>query len=107
MKKHEIKKIVTESVIGFLNKGIENEIPYKDQQKIMEAVKKASKRNGLLSFVYRDDVKSGKTYVGINIDPTANGDWVLAKEEILYELPIKYSHKLHEFVQNIRKSLIS
>jgi hypothetical protein len=106
MKKFEIKKIVTESVIGFLNKGIVDDIPYTDKQKIMEAVKKASKRNGLLSFVYRDDVKSGKTFVGINIDPTARGDWVLAKEEILYELPIKYSHKLHEFVQKLRKKLI-
>jgi len=62
-------------------------------------------RKGLLAFTYRTDAESGKTSVGARIDPTAKGDWVLSKEELLYEMPIKYNYKLHEFVKNLRKQI--
>jgi hypothetical protein len=110
MKESEIKKIITESVIGFLNgkKSPDDfDIPNEDKQKIEEIVKKTLNRKGLLSLTYRTDVEEGKTSVGARIDPTAKGDWVLAKEELLYEMPIKYNYKLHEFVKNIKKNLRS
>jgi hypothetical protein len=106
MKKSEIKKIVTESVIGFLNgkKHVDDfDIPDEDKQKIEEAVRNTLKRKGLLSFTYRTDSESGTTSVGARIDPTAKGDWILAKEELLYEMPIKYNYKLHAFVKYLKE----
>ena len=103
-----MKKIVTESVIGFLNgkKSVDDfDIPDKDKKKIEEIVKKTLKRPGLLGITFGTNIDEGKTTIGARIDPTATGDWILAKEEILYELPIKYNYKLHEFVKNIRKKL--
>jgi hypothetical protein len=95
MKKFEVKKIITESVIGFLN-GIklvdDFDISDEDKKRIEEVVKNTLNRKGLLAFTYR-------------IDPTAKGDWVLSKEELLYEMPIKYNYKLHEFVKNLRKQI--
>ena len=110
MKNSEVKKIVTESVIGFLNGkkyADDFDIPDEDKQKIEEIVKKTVNRQGFLALTYRTDSEEGKTSVGARIDPTAKGDWILAKEELLYEMPIKYNYKLHEFVKNIKKNLLS
>ena len=108
MKNDEIKKIVTESVIGFLNgkRYVDDfDIPDEDKKNIEEIVRKTINRKGLLSFVYGTNVEEGKTTVGARIDPTANGDWILAKEELLYEMPIKYNYKLHEFVKKLREQI--
>ena len=110
MKNSEVKKIVTESVIGFLNGkkyADDFDIPDEDKQKIEEIVKKTVNRQGFLALTYRTDSEEGKTSVGARIDPTAKGDWILAKEELLYEIPIKYNYKLHEFVNKIKKNLMS
>jgi len=119
MKNNEMKKIITESVIGFLNgdkprhkktsineASVEDfDIPEEDKKKIEEVVRKTLNRKGLLSFVYGTNVEDGKTSVGARIDPTANGDWILAKEELLYEMPIKYNYKLHDFVRKLREQI--
>ena len=103
-----MKRVVTESVIGFLNgKKYANDfdIPVEDKKKIEEIVRKTLNRKGLLAFTYRTDAELGKTSVGARIDPTAKGDWILSKEELLYEMPIKYNYKLHEFVKNLREQI--
>ena len=112
MKKSEAKKIITEAVICFLNGTDPNapvieEIPQSDKVKIEEVVRKTITRGGFLAFSYGTDEKTGKAYVGARIDPTGKKDWVLSKEELLYELPVKYTNQLHEFVNKIRKTLNS
>lgn len=108
--KNEIKEIITESVLGFLNKSIHAESQFPelgDEQKkeIEEIIKKNINRPGLLGFTYGTNIEENKTSFGIRVDPTANDDWVLSKEEILYEIDVKYNNSLHKFVKEIRKKL--
>ena len=76
-----------------------------DKEKIDEIVKKTLVREGFMALTYGTDVESGKTYIGARIDPTNRGDWVLTKEELLYELPIQFNESLHSYVKDLRKRL--
>ena len=77
------------------------------KKEIQEIVKKNVKRPGVLGFTYGIDTEKNTTSFGVRVDPTARGDWVLSKEETLYELPIIYETSLYEYVKSIRKSLES
>lgn len=84
----------------------EDDLSDEDQLKIKEIVGKTLKREGFLAFTFSNNIDEQKTMVGVRIDRSAKGNWILAKEELLYELPLKYSDKLEEFVKSVKKTLM-
>lgn len=101
---NDVKKLSNTGGTASMN---EVELSEEDKKAVEEAVNKSLKREGFLAFTFGTNIDEGKTTLGVRIDPSAKGNWILGKEELLYEMPLKYNNILHEYVKHIRKSLNS
>jgi hypothetical protein len=116
VKNKQLKQIITETVLDFLNETDNVNVPViaeeegteltpQQRQEIESKIRSISKNAGIMSYSYGTNKKENKSWIGVNIDPTAKGDWARTREERLYELPFEYNDALHHFAQEIWKKI--
>lgn len=116
VKNKKIKQIITETVLDFLNETDNVNVPViaeeegteltpQQRQEIETKIRSLSKNAGIMSYSYGSSKGENKSWIGVNIDPTAKGDWARTREERIYELPFEYNDDLHNFAQSILEKI--
>lgn len=111
MKRENVKNLVAETVLEFLNEGvaaekirIDSELNESQKTEIREIVEKTLKRPGFMSFTYGGDRDNDYSYLGARIDPQNTKNWARTKEEVLFRAPYRLSEAIQSFTKNLLKS---